>query len=120
MRELLCELCGKNGVSGFEGRVLDYIAELVLPHVDSAYFDRAGNLVCFKKGKRIPKRKIVFAAHADEVGFVVKHIENDGTLLFDGIGIMPSSMPTRRVVVGEKEIPGVIGIKPVHLIPKEQ
>lgn len=120
MRELLCELCEKNGVSGFEGRVLDYIAELVLPHVDSAYFDRAGNLVCFKKGKNAPKRKIVFAAHADEVGFVVKHIENDGTLLFDGIGIMPSSMPTRRVVVGEKEIPGVIGIKPVHLIPKEQ
>lgn len=120
MRELLIRLCEKNGVSGFEERILEYIAELVLPHVDSAYFDRVGNLVCFKKGKNVPKRKIVFAAHADEVGFVVKHIEQDGTLLFDDIGILPSAMPTRRVVVGEKGVAGVIGSKPVHLIPKEQ
>ena len=120
MRELLLRLCEKNGVSGFEERILEYIAELVLPHVDSAYFDRVGNLVCFKKGKNVPKKKIVFAAHADEVGFVVKHIEQDGTLLFDDIGILPSAMPTRRVVVGEKGISGVIGSKPVHLIPKEQ
>ena len=59
MRELLLRLCEKNVVSGFEERILEYIAELVLPHVDSAYFDRVGNLVCFKKGKNVPKKKIV-------------------------------------------------------------
>ena len=120
MRKLLSELCAVNGVSGNEGKVLEYIAELVLPYADEVYFDRMGNLVCFKKGKESPKKRILFAAHADEVGFVIKHIEEDGTLLFDDIGILPSAMPTRRVLVGDGEIPGVIGSKPVHLIPKAQ
>ena len=119
MRKLLCDLCDISGVSGFEEKVLDKIAELVLPLADKVYFDRPGNLICFKKGKNRPKNTVVFAAHADEVGMVVKHIEENGTLLFDDIGIMASALPTRRVCVGENGIKGVIGAKPIHLIPKE-
>ncbi len=119
MRKLLCDLCGIDGVSGFEGKILERIAELVLPYADTVYFDRLGNLICFKKGKNRPKKRIAFAAHADEVGMVVKHIEENGTLLFDSIGILPSALPTRRVCVGEKKINGVIGAKPIHLIPKD-
>lgn len=119
MRKLLRDLCDIPGVSGFEEKVLERIAELVLPFADKVYFDRLGNLICFKKGRNTPKNKVVFAAHADEVGMVVKHIEENGTLLFETIGIMASDLPTRRVSVGEKAIKGVIGAKPIHLIPKE-
>ncbi len=120
MKELLFELCKYDGVSGFESGVLEVIAEKVIPYADNVYFDRLGNLICFKKGKKRPKQRIAFAAHADEVGMMIKHIEEDGTLLFDAIGIMPSALPTRRVLVGEKKLPGVIGSKPIHLLQKDQ
>ncbi|MBE6704263.1 MAG: M42 family metallopeptidase [Ruminococcaceae bacterium] len=118
MKELLLSLCTFDGVSGNEFALLDHIANMILPFADKVYFDRIGNLVAFKKGRNVPKKKVVFAAHADEVGLVVKHIEEDGTLLFTDIGILASSLPTRRVFVGKKRLPGVIGSKPIHLIPK--
>lgn len=120
MEKLLCELCNTDGVSGFEGEILEKIADIVLPYADKVYFDRLGNLICSKRGKRVPKKKIVYAAHADEVGMVIKHIGENGTLLFDAIGIMAGVLPTRRVRVGKNKISGVIGIKPVHLIPKSE
>lgn len=118
MKDLLIKLCSMDGVSGNEYGLLDSIAEMILPFADEVYFDRAGNLNAFKKGRNTPLKKVLFAAHADEVGMMIKSIEEDGTLLFDDIGILASSLPTRRVLVGEKRIPGVIGSKPVHLIPK--
>lgn len=118
MKELLMSLCSLDGVSGNENKVLDYIAQLVLPYADKVFFDRVGNLICFKKGSSTPKKRIAFAAHADEVGMVIKHIEKDGTLLFTDIEINASSLPARRVFVGNNRLPGVIGSKPVHLIPK--
>ncbi len=118
MKELLLSLCTFDGVSGNEFAFLDHIADMILPFADKVYFDRIGNLVAFKKGRNVPKKKVVFAAHADEVGLVVKHIEEDGTLLFTDIGILASSLPTRRVFVGKEKLPGVIGSKPIHLIPK--
>lgn len=120
MEKLLCELCNTDGVSGFEGEILEKIEKLVLPYADKVYFDRLGNLICSKRGRKEPKNKIVYAAHADEVGMVIKHIEENGTLLFDSIGIMPGVLPTRRVRIGKNKINGVIGIKPVHLIPKSE
>ena len=118
MKDLLIKLCSYDGVSGNEFSLLDHIAEMILPYADKLYFDKAGNLNAFRKGKRPSSKKVLFAAHADEVGMVIKSIEDDGTLLFDDIGILASSLPTRRVFVGEKKFCGVIGSKPVHLIPR--
>lgn len=120
MRDLLIDLCGKDGVSGNEQKISEYIAQLILPYADEVYFDRAGNLICFKKGKKIPKNKIVYAAHCDEVGMVINGICDDGTLLFESIGISPSALPTRRVRIGEEKIAGVIGVKPIHLTAKAE
>lgn len=118
MKDLLIKLCSADGVSGNEYGILESIAEMILPYADEVYYDRAGNLTAFKRGRNKPCKKVLFAAHADEVGMVIKSIEEDGTLLFDDIGILASSLPTRRVFVGRKKLPGVIGSKPVHLIPK--
>ncbi|MBR5308627.1 MAG: M42 family peptidase [Clostridia bacterium] len=120
MINLLLKLCSLDGVSGCEKNVLSFISEEIMPFADSVYYDRAGNLVAFKRGKRTPNKRIVFAAHADEVGLVIKSIEEDGTLLFDDIGILASSLPTRRVFVGDKRLHGVIGSKPIHLVPRAE
>ncbi len=120
MKELLMSLCSFDGVSGNEWALLDHIAQMILPFADKVCFDRVGNLVAFKKGKSVPQKKVVFAAHSDEVGLVIKHIEQDGTLLFTDIGILASSLPARRVFVGEKKLPGIIGTKPIHLLPKSE
>ncbi len=115
---LLRELCDMDGVSGYEGDFLEEVSRLLLPYADNMGFDRLGNLLVFRKGKKPRKGKLLFAAHADEVGMAVKHINEDGTLLFDAIGILATALPARRVVVGKENLPGVIASGPIHLVPK--
>ena len=59
----------------------------------------------------------MIAAHMDEVGFIVDFIDNDGYLRFKKVGgIDDRILPATRVRVGEARVPGVIGIKPKHLL----
>lgn len=122
--ELLSPFCECCGVSGFEHEgknpIGRYITECIKPYCDEAYLDRAGNIIAFKRGKARPKSKVMLAAHMDEVGFVIKHINDDGTLLFDGIGISPSAMPCSRVRIGDSGVHGVIGMTPIHLLSKQE
>lgn len=116
--ELLKKLCLADGVSGFEDEVRDIIKEEILPFCDDVMTDAAGNLLAFKKGRVTPQKKLMICAHMDEVGFCVKHINDDGTLLVDEVGMATTIMPAKRVAIGERKIPGVIGSKPVHLSGK--
>ena len=114
--ELLKELCNSNGVSGFERETALLIAEKIKDACNSLYISKVGNLVAFKKGKKTPPANIMYCAHMDEVGMMIRHINDDGTLLFEQTGIMPYVLPSKRVAVGKKRIPGVICSKPVHLL----
>ena len=116
MIDLLRELCDACGVTGFEKEVGDIIADKIKNFCDELYYDKAGNLIAFKKGKITPKKPIMYCAHMDEVGLMIKHINDDGTLLFDQVGIMPEVLPGKHVTVGKNKIHGVICSKPVHLI----
>lgn len=118
---LLEELCNMSGVSGYEGEVLSYIAGRIKDKVDGLMFDNAGNLLAFKKGyEGKGTKRILYSCHADEVGFVITHIENDGSLLFDAIGMSPLAYAGKRVLIGKNKIPGIIATKPVHLLSKEE
>ena len=116
--ELLKKLCLANGVSGFEDEVRDIIKDEILPFCDDVMTDAAGNLLAFKKGRVCTGKKLMLCAHMDEVGFCVKHINDDGTLLVDEVGMVTPIMPSKRVMIGKRRIPGVIGSKPVHLSGK--
>ena len=116
MIELLRELCDKNAVSGFEKDIAYFICEKIKNNCDSLYISRLGNVVAFKKGTKTPCKKVMYCAHMDEVGIMIRHINDDGTLLFEDVGLMPEVLPSKRVLIGEKQIPGVICSKPVHLI----
>ncbi len=115
----LQELTMLDGVSGDEEAVRAAIWKEIAPYCDSVREDKAGNLIAFKKGK-IPK-KLMMCAHMDEVGFIVKGITEEGYLKFAAVGgIDGRILLGQRVRVGEKKVPGVIGIKAVHMTTPEE
>lgn len=118
--EILKKLTSLDGVSGDEGAVRDYIISLVKDHVDDYYVDNMGNLITYKKGSGNGP-KIMLDAHMDEVGLMISKINSDGLLKFQTIGGIESRVLVgKRVRVGEKGIPGVIGLKPIHLQNKNE
>lgn len=120
MKELLKELCLIDGISGDEGAVRDYIISKVKDYCQYSV-DDLGNLICFRKGRKSPKKKLMICAHMDEVGFMVTYIRSDGTLRFDCVGgIDPSVIIGRQVRVGKDRISGVIGSTAVHNLSREQ
>ncbi|MGC8971603.1 MAG: M42 family metallopeptidase [bacterium] len=110
----LKELTELSGVSGYEKKVRDFIKEKIRDKVDFIEEDLIGNLIAMKKGRT--DKKLLLCAHMDEVGFMVSNIEDDGKLSIIPLGgIDTRSIIGKKVIVGEKEIPGIIGFKAIHL-----
>lgn len=113
-------LCSIPGVSGREDKVRDCLITLIGGSAEYN-IDPLGNLIVFKKGVKTPKNKVMLAAHMDEVGYIVTYITDDGYLKFSTVGGVDTRvMLGRPVIVGEKSIPGVIGIKPVHMVTDDE
>ena len=114
--ETLAKLCNLNGISGDESEVASFIIEQIEDHCDEVRVDNMGSVIAFKKGAKTPSRKILIDAHTDEVGMIVTGFAPDGGLTFATVGGLDSRVILgRKVLVGEDEIPGVIGTKPIHL-----
>lgn len=103
--DTLKALCSKDGVSGMENEVRDYIKEQAAPYADKIITDNIGNLLIFKKGAAVPKKRLMLAAHMDEVGIIVTRVTDDGSLEFDFVGGVD-----RRVAIGKRvRINGIWG-----------
>lgn len=114
MKELLKELCMINGVSGDESAVRERIIEKIEGHCEYSV-DNLGNLICFCKGRKPADKKLMIAAHMDEVGAIVTYIREDGTLLFGEVGgVDPAVVTGRQVAVGKSGIMGVVGSPAIH------
>ncbi|MBD3184568.1 M20/M25/M40 family metallo-hydrolase [Candidatus Poribacteria bacterium] len=112
---LLEKLSNAAGISGYETEIRNIIRDELKPHVDKVYTDTIGNLFATKKGTE-NNLKVMVAAHMDEVGFFIDSIDSKGFLKFKKIGgIDDRVLLSKRVMVGEKKSPGVIGLKPIHL-----
>ena len=121
MIEELRRLCSISGVSGREEKIREYILSQVQPFADDIRVDSMGNLLVFKKGSLTPKKRIMFAAHMDEVGLIVTDITSEGYIKFDMAGgIDRRILLGKRVYIGDEAIPGVIGNKAFHLATPEQ
>ena len=121
MLDTLETLCCLSGVSGREDEVRDYILERVMPFADEILTDAMGNLMVFKKGDCTPEKKILLAAHMDEVGLIVTDITDEGFLRFGTAGGLDRRiLPSKPVFVGEARVPGVIGGKAVHMSDAEE
>ena len=119
--KLLQNLCESYGISGDEIHVRELILREISPFADDIKVDNLGNIIAFKKGAQVPSKKIMISAHMDEVGFIVTHITDDGLLKFDTVGGVSSNVICgKSVVVGSRNISGVIGVKPVHLLSADE
>ncbi len=120
---LLKIICETPGAPGHEKRIRDFVIEQVKPYVDELKVDNLGNVFALKKGKRNPDGKIAMvAAHLDEIGFIVTHIDDQGFLRFHTLGgFDPKTIVSQRVIVhGKKDLVGVIGCKPIHVMNDEE
>lgn len=109
MKNLIQKLTETFSPSGFETAIREVIRSEISPLVDEIQVDALGNLIA-RKGARSPKgKRIMLAAHMDEIGLIATHIDDNGFIRFTGIGgIRPSALNGSRVrfVSG---VPGVIG-----------
>ena len=118
--KLIKKLSEVAGPSGFEDKIRTAIIEEITPYVDSVSTDNMGNLVAFRKGTS--KKSLMIAAHMDEIGFIVTHIDDNGFLKFTTLGgFDPKTLTAQRVIVhGKKDIVGVMGAKPIHVMTPEE
>jgi tetrahedral aminopeptidase len=120
---LLKTVCELPGAPGFEKKVRDFIVEKARPLVDEISIDNLGNVIAVKHGKRNPeKKRVMVAAHMDEIGFIVTHIDDNGFLRFHTLGgFDPKTLTAQRVIVhGKKDLIGVMGSKPIHVMTQEE
>lgn len=118
--EQLFELSNTNAVPGNEGQMRDLMHKLNDQHADEVFHDGIGSYIA-KKGNTGPK--VMIAGHMDEVGFMVKRIDDNGFVYFSTVGgwfynVMLSQEYTITTEAGT-EIIGVSGSKPPHILTAE-
>ncbi len=119
--KLLSQICKEPGISAYETRIRKLILKEVESLVDEVDIDPMGNLIAIKRGKS--NQKVMLAAHMDEIGFIAHHIDDDGFVRFQPVGgFDPKTLTSQRVILhGKKDIMGVMGSKPIHLMsPSER
>lgn len=123
---LLKRLSETAGVSGHEGAVRTIVREQMEPVVDSIDSDAMGNLTGIRKGSGKKAPRVMLSAHMDEIGFLVKYVDDKGFLRLQPVGgIDPRQLFAQRVHVTTREgsvLPGVLSYatKPTHLLSEEE
>ena len=116
MRELLKKLTDASGISGFEDGIRNVIISEIKDHVDEIEVDNMGNMIATRKGKEGGK-KVMLAAHMDEIGLMVRYIDKNGFIKFSKIGGINDQMLLNQEVTVKTstgDVIGVIGSKPPH------
>lgn len=131
---LIRKLSETSGPSGFEFKIKEVIEEEWRPFTDEISVDRVGSLIAVKKGQgSAPRSRVLLAAHMDEIGLMVKKIvrfpdtdEGNGFLKITPIGgvdrrhVYGQPVLVHATVDGDRELPGVIGALPMHMLAIEK
>lgn len=121
---LLKELSEAAGVPGREEAIRAIVRRELSPLADEVRTDALGNVIARLKGRGGSGPKVMLAAHMDEIGFLVKHVdEKTGYLRIDPVGgFDPRVLVAKRVVVHTEsgDLVGAIGTQPVHLLTEEE
>ncbi|UIP00765.1 M42 family metallopeptidase [Halobaculum sp. CBA1158] len=119
--DLLRELTETPGVPGYEDRVRDRVRAVLEDAVDEVRTDAMGNVVGTVEGSG--DHEVAVAAHMDEIGFMVKHVTDDGFLKVDALGGWDARVLRAqrvRVHTGQGDLTGVIGSVPPHTLSEEE
>lgn len=119
---LLKQLSETPGLAGAEGPIREVVRSLWSPLVDELRQDGLGNLIALRHGSGpAPRPRLMLAAHMDEIGLRVSGIEK-GFLRVTAVGgsdlrVLPGALV---VVHGQRDLPGVIGARPPHVLPADE
>ncbi len=120
LKELLRKLAEAHGISGYEAEIRAIIEEELEDYVDAISIDKLGNLIATRRGK---KPSVMLAAHIDEIGLMVKHINDEGFIMFSPLGgWFDQTVLNQRVLLQASSggLYGVIGSKPPHGMKPEE
>ncbi len=120
--DLLKNLSEVAGIPGWEDRVRDLVTQELKGLVDDIHTDALGNVIAHKKGKG---PKVMVAAHMDEIGFYVKHVDDKGFLRVQNVGGFDTrNLFARQVTVhtNQEDLIGLMnpGGKPIHISSAEE
>jgi endoglucanase len=121
MKSLIQKLVELTGPSGYETAVRDLVLEEVKPLVDDHKVDNLGNLIVTKGEKTDKGMTIMLAAHLDEIGIIVTHVDKNGFARFTTIGgVRPRNTAGGRVrfLNGASGVIGMEGEPGIHNVTK--
>lgn len=118
--QLLKRLCETPGISGREGQIATLARDELRAVCDDISVDPMGNVAGIHKGSGGPK--VMLAAHTDEIGFLVSHVDDQGFVRVQAVGgFDPTVLPAQRVMVWDRSGTGhrgalMVSKKPAHLL----
>ncbi len=121
--ELLKQICETPGIAGREDRVRAVVVDALRPLVDDLRVDALGSVVGTKRGDG---PRVMIAAHMDEIGFFVSHIDDNGFLRLQQVGGFDArTLVAQRVLVhgfAGSVLRGALqpGTKPIHLLERDE
>ena len=106
-----------NAPAGHEQPIRRALLEELKAKGHNPYIDKMGNVIVVKEGNGpAPRKRVMVSAHMDEVGLIVTGHTDGGFLKVNQAGgIDPRVLISKRVLVGDDNIPGVIGAVAIHL-----
>ncbi len=119
--QFLKDLLSTPGTSGYEQNIQKVIRQFVEPFADSTRTDVHGNVIAAVH--ETAKPRILLDAHCDQIGLIVRHIDDSGFLRVNTVGGWDM-----QVLLGQKvvvhtttgPVPGVIARKPIHLLSESE
>ncbi len=95
-------------VSGRESKLASLLVELATPYVDDVKIDALGNVIAHKASTRPDAKKLMLAAHIDEIGFMVNDFTDDGYVRLANLGGVSLIAASYSVIVFENGVRGVL------------
>ena len=120
--KLLAELTNASGASGFEGPIRDILRREWQGLLGEVHADGLGNLLGTLSGAS-PAPRVLLMAHMDEVGFLVRYIDDRGFIYFNPVGgYFDQSVLTQRMTIMTPRGPvvGYTGFKSGHIVSPEE
>jgi endoglucanase len=114
---ILRELAECQSVSGFEYEFCQRLKGMMSSLCDDVRINRFNSVICHRKSKKENSKKLMIEAHLDQIGLMVKEIDDMGHIKFLTVGgIDKRILPGAEVYInGKEKVYGVIGSKPPHL-----
>ena len=121
MKDTIKKLSDMHAVSGFENRINQDIKKMFLPYCDEVRKDALGNIIGVKRCGKNNAKKLLLEAHIDEIGLMVKNIDENGFITVVAVGGIDARILLSMEVIihAKRDIKGIVGAKPPHIMSAE-